>query len=69
LKPRVTASAEVATSFEAERAALLELLERIGTGPADGAGAAHPLFGPLNRREWGVATYKHTNHHLKQFGA
>ena len=58
-----------AVSFEEERSALLELLERIGSGPGEGAGPAHPLFGPLSRREWGVATYKHTDHHLKQFGA
>ena len=63
LKPRDAAS------FEEERAAVLELLERIGTGPREGAGPAHPLFGPLTWREWGVATYKHTDHHLKQFGA
>ena len=55
-------------SLEEERTALLELLERIGAGPRDGAGPAHPLFGPLTRREWGVATYKHTDHHLRQFG-
>lgn len=59
----------VAASVEEERTALLELLERIGTGPRDGVGPAHPLFGPLTWREWGVATYKHTDHHLKQFGA
>lgn len=63
LKPRV------ATSFEEERAALLDLYERIGTGLRDGVGPEHPLFGSLSRRQWGVATYKHTNHHLKQFGA
>ena len=57
-----------ATSFEEERTALLELLERIGTGPREGTGPAHPLFGPLTWREWGVATYKHADHHLKQFG-
>jgi len=56
-------------SFEEERAALLELLERIGTGVRDGMGPDHPLFGPLSWREWGVLTYKHANHHLKQFGA
>ena len=61
--------AEVAALFEQERAALLELLERLGTGVRVGAGPDHPLFGPLSRREWGVATYKHTDHHLKQFGA
>ena len=56
-------------SFEEERTALLDLLERIGTGAGEGGGPDHPLLGPLSRREWGVATYKHTDHHLKQFGA
>lgn len=58
-----------AATFEEERAALLELLERIGTGPSEGTGPDHPLFGPLTWREWGVVTYKHADHHLKQFGA
>ena len=58
-----------AVSFEEERAALLELLDRIGTGLRDGMGPDHPLFGPLSWREWGVVTYKHSDHHLKQFGA
>src|ERR1051325_4628074 len=40
-----------------------------GKGPREGIGPAHPLFGPLTWREWGVATYKHADHHLKQFGA
>jgi Protein of unknown function (DUF1569) len=56
-------------SLEEEREALLELLDRIGTGPQEGVGPAHPLFGPLTWREWGVATYKHADHHLRQFGA
>ena len=56
------------TSFEEERAAVLELLEKIGTGLSEGLGPAHPLFGPLTWREWGVVTYKHADHHLKQFG-
>lgn len=63
LKPRD------AVSLEEERTALLELLERIGTGPREGEGPAHPLFGPLTWRDWGVVTYKHADHHLKQFGA
>ena len=56
-------------AFEEQRAAVLELLERIGSGPREGEGPAHPLFGPLTWREWGVVTYKHADHHLKQFGA
>ena len=59
----------VAAALEEERAVLLALLERIGTGPREGAGPAHPLFGPLTWREWGVVTYKHADHHLRQFGA
>jgi Protein of unknown function (DUF1569) len=58
----------IAASLEEERTALLKLLDRIGTGPREGAGPAHPLFGPLTWREWGVLTYKHADHHLKQFG-
>ena len=58
-----------AASFEEERAAVLGLLDRIGAGPREGAGPAHPLFGPLSWREWGTVTYKHVDHHLKQFGA
>jgi len=60
---------DASSAFEEERAALLELLARIGIGPREGDGPEHPLLGPLNRREWGVVTYKHTDHHLKQFGA
>lgn len=56
-------------SLEEERAALLRLVERIGTGPREGAGPEHPLFGPLTWREWGVVTYKHFDHHLRQFGS
>jgi Protein of unknown function (DUF1569) len=59
----------VAASLEDERATLLELLERIGACPRAGAGPSHPLFGPLTWREWGVVTYKHADHHLRQFGA
>jgi hypothetical protein len=58
-----------AGTFEDERAAVAELLERIGTGPREGTGPANPLLGPLTWREWGVVTYKHADHHLKQFGA
>ena len=58
-----------AVSLEEERAAVLALLDRIGTGPREGPGPAHPLFGPMSWREWGAVTYKHMNHHLTQFGA
>jgi hypothetical protein len=28
----------------------------------------HPAFGPLDAKAWGALTYKHFNHHLRQFG-
>ena len=28
----------------------------------------HPLFGSLSRAAYGVLAYKHTDHHLRQFG-
>jgi len=29
---------------------------------------SHPFFGPLTARGWGVLGYRHTDHHLRQFG-
>ena len=57
-----------AASVDAIRSELMSLVERIGAGPREGDGPVHPLFGRLSFREWGVATYKHTDHHLRQFG-
>ena len=56
-------------SVDALRSELVSLVERIGAGPREGDGPVHPLLGRLSFREWGVATYKHTDHHLRQFGA
>ena len=28
----------------------------------------HPAFGNLSNREWGISTWKHIDHHLRQFG-
>ncbi len=55
--------------LDAIRTELLSLVQRIGRRPRDGAGPVHPLFGQLTFGEWGVATYKHSDHHLRQFGA
>jgi uncharacterized protein DUF1569 len=57
------------TPVDAIRSELVSLVDRIGAGPREGDGPVHPLFGRLSFREWGVATYKHIDHHLRQFGA
>jgi hypothetical protein len=56
-------------TVEDEKRALLDLMARLGRGPREGAGPTHPLFGPLSREEWGALAYKHSDHHLRQFGA
>ena len=58
-----------AAPVDAIQSELASLIERIGAGPREGYGPVHPLLGRLSFREWGVATYKHTEHHLRQFGA
>ncbi|MFT3679905.1 MAG: DUF1569 domain-containing protein [Ferruginibacter sp.] len=32
-------------------------------------GFIHPFFGPMTREQIGLLVYKHTDHHLRQFGA
>ncbi len=53
-------------TWEADLAACVELVERVATGSAR---AVHPMFGPLSPEQWGRLCWKHTNHHLVQFGA
>jgi hypothetical protein len=55
--------------FEADRQRLGELLSRLAAGPREGLGPSHPLFGTLSRKEWAASMFKHTDHHLRQFGA
>lgn len=56
--------------FEAERKRLRELIDRFVQRGADGASTqTHAFFGKLNGEEWGRLTWKHIDHHLRQFGA
>lgn len=52
--------------FEAEKATLLELVRQFTE--ANIAGERHPVFGKLTKENWSKATWKHLDHHLKQFG-
>jgi hypothetical protein len=56
------------TEFETDRRTLLEYIEKFTARPADFAWTPHFRFGPLTAKEWAVLSYKHLNHHLKQFG-
>lgn len=52
-------------AFAADLATCERLLARLGRGEARGT---HPTFGPLSTAEWGKLGWKHTDHHLRQFG-
>ena len=50
-------------------AVLHALIDRFAEQNASEVWAAHPAFGTLSGREWGVLSWKHFDHHLRQFGA
>lgn len=54
--------------FQQEQAALDALLALAGASEQGSWAPAHPAFGPLSVRDWGVLVYKHVDHHLRQFG-
>ena len=54
--------------FEADREALLALIERFAERGAGADWAPHPLFGNLSGRAWGTLAARHLDHHLRQFG-
>lgn len=53
--------------FEKEKAALLGLLNRFSESAI--VGEKHPIFGKMTKENWSRATWKHIDHHLRQFGA
>ena len=55
-------------SIEAELRELDAQLTRFAAMRERSDWPAHPFFGKLSRRSWGVLGYKHTDHHLRQFG-
>ncbi len=56
--------------LDAERRRLSALIDRFSAaGPAGCTTHPHAFFGRLAPREWAVLSYKHLDHHLRQFGA
>jgi hypothetical protein len=54
--------------WDVERADLIALIHRSGSADASVKRPPHPLFGPLTTTQWGQLTWKHLDHHLRQFG-
>jgi hypothetical protein len=56
--------------FSAAKTGLKSVLGELHAMGANGCeGNVHPFFGRMTGAEWGVTTYKHVDHHLRQFGA
>jgi hypothetical protein len=55
--------------FAKEKTMLSGLIKRFIEGGNSGVTVhPHPFFGKLKAEEWGTLTYKHLDHHLRQFG-
>jgi hypothetical protein len=55
--------------LERERERLSGLIDRFAAaGPKGCTTHPHSFFGPLTPDEWAILTYKHLDHHLRQFG-
>lgn len=52
-------------NFDAEKNKLLDKLYRFSE--ATMINEKHPIFGKLTKEQWSKATWKHLDHHLKQF--
>lgn len=52
--------------FEKEKTALLVLLQKFNEPSI--TNQPHPVFGKLTKEQWSKATWKHLDHHLRQFG-
>ncbi|MBX7222464.1 MAG: DUF1569 domain-containing protein [Blastocatellia bacterium] len=48
---------------------LKDLIQRLADHANWTSWPPHPIFGDLSGQDWGVLSYKHIDHHLKQFGA
>ena len=56
------------TEFARDVDELRGLIQRF-SGPKAQLSGYHPLFGALSAAEWGRFSYRHADHHLRQFGA
>lgn len=55
--------------LETERNRLTGLIDRfVAAGPAGCTTHPHTFFGRMTPEQWATLMYKHTDHHLRQFG-
>jgi hypothetical protein len=56
------------TVFEKDRQILSDLVDNFSSRYGEGVSRKHPVFGDLDKQQWGRLAYLHLNHHLNQFG-
>lgn len=60
--------ARSAVSIKKEKEDIKQLIEEFCKRSQEAEWPEHPIFGELTAQDWGVLAYRHTDHHLKQFG-
>ena len=55
------------SQFEPQKGAFIRLIRELHATKRP-LTLTHPAFGNISTREWGIAAYKHMDHHLRQFG-
>lgn len=62
-----TAGKVPSADFNEEKEVYKQLLRRFSSLQAP-IRKSHPYFGNLSTKQWGLAMWKHADHHLRQFG-
>lgn len=52
--------------FENEKQNLIQMINNFSENTM--SGEPHPFFGKLTKEQWSKGTWKHLDHHLRQFG-
>jgi len=55
------------TEFENQKEKFVQLLNRFASNNQQ-ISHYHPYFGKLSTKEWGLTSWKHLDHHFRQFG-
>lgn len=57
-----------AADLRAEQAEFITIAARTAAKSASDRWPDHPAFGTMSHKAWGKLIFRHTDHHLKQFG-
>jgi len=60
--------ARLPQDWNGEVQALRDEMDKFATRTPQESWPAHPAFGSMSGRAWGVLAYRHMDHHFRQFG-